>query len=388
MSRAIGKKIPMKSPLRYRGFIPAGIILVSLLGGLGPGQEAKIEQKDGLTIVHNPKQPVRRKGFPSTLTLKQDLCLGKGLRGKDDTFSQIGGVAVDIEEDIIVIDEKEIVVKVFDKTGKHIRTFGKRGQGPGEFASIARIVLKGGKDIVLLDSANDRFSYYSKEGKCLKEIKLGKNRISRVKPDSRGFIYADSTIRDGNNTIDTIMRFNTAFDIYETVAANQRTVNYRELNPVSEWYMYSVMEDDRFIWGRNTDYEFTILNRDGKPIKKIIKDHDPVKITSEEREKIIAVRFGEQGVPDFITLKFPDHYTPWFYFVCDDVGGFYVRTFEKNDQGHLKWDYFDKDGIHRLFFFLPSEEFFYYIRNNKAYTFINENEAGIPVVIRYLMEWR
>jgi len=378
----------MKNKSRYRGLIPAGIILASLLGVTASGQEAKIEQKDGLTIVRNPKQPVRKKGFPSALTLKQDLCIGKGLKGEEDMFSRIGGVAVDVDEDIIVIDEKEIVVKVFDKTGGHVRTFGKCGQGPGEFASIARILLKGGKDIVLLDSANDRFSYYSKEGECLKEIRLGKNRVTRVKPDSRGFIYADTLIRDGNGVIDTILRFNPEFENNETIAEAKRTINYRELNPVSEWYMYTVMEDDRFIWGRNTDYEFTILNREGKPVKKIIKDYNPVKITKEEREKMIAERFGEQGVPDFVTLKFPDHYTPWYYFVCDDVGGFYVRTFEKNDQGHLKWDYFDNDGIHRLFFFLPPEELFYYIRNNKAYSFINESEDGMPIVIRYIMEWQ
>jgi hypothetical protein len=378
----------MKSASKYQGLILVGIILASLLGALSSGQEAKIQQKDGLTIVHNPKQPVQEKGFPSKLSLKQDLCIGKSVEGEDYIFSQIGGVAVDVEEDIIVIDEKEIVVKIFDKTGRHIRTFGKRGQGPGEFESVARIVLKGGKDIVLLDGANGRFSYYSKKGECLKEIKLGKNRISRVKPDSRGFIYADIMIRDGNNVIDTIMRFNPEFENYETVAENKRTVNYRELNLVSEWYMYAVMEDDRFIWGRNTDYEFTILNQEAKSIKKIIKDYDPVKITKEEREKIIAQRFGERGVPDFITLKFLDHYTPWLYFICDDVGGFYVRTFEKNDQGHFKWDYFDKDGIYRLFFFLPPAELLYYIKNNKAYSFINENEDGIPIVIRYLMEWR
>jgi hypothetical protein len=150
----------MKSTSKYQGLILAGIILASLLGAPIPGQKAKIEQKDGLTIVHNPKQPVQGKGFPSKLSLKQDLCIGKSLN------------------------------------------------------------------------------------------------------------------------------------------------------------------------------------------------------------------------------------TPWLYFICDDVGGFYVQTFEKNNKGHLKWDYFDKDGVYRLFFFLPAEEFLYYIRNNKAYSFINENEDGIPIVIRYLMEWR
>ena len=378
----------MKSTSKNRQLIPVGIILASLLGAPGSAQEARIEQRDGLTIVHNPKQPVQEKGSPSTLSLKRDLRLGERREDEDYMFSRIGGVAVDVEEDIIVIDEKEIVVKVFDKAGKHIRTFGKRGQGPGEFASVARIVLKGGKEIVLLDEANGRFSYYSKEGKCLREIKLGKNQISRVKPDSRGFIYADTMIRDENNVSDIIMRFNPEFENYETVTAHEWTFNYRELNPVSVWYMYTVMEDDRFIWGRNTDYEFTILNQAGKPLKRIVKDYDPVDITKEAREKMLADMFGERGVPDFITLKFPDHYTPWFYFICDDVGGFYVRTFEKNAQGHFKWDYFDKNGIYRLFFFLPPEELFYCVRNNKAYSFINETEDGIPVVIRYLMEWR
>jgi hypothetical protein len=210
-----------------------GIILASLLGASASAQEARIEQKDGLTIVHNPKQPVRKKGVPSTLTLKQDLRIGESLKGEDYIFSQIGGVDVDVEENIIVIDEKEIVVKVFDKTGKHIRTFGKRGQGPGEFGDVARIVLKGGKDIVLLDRANDRFSYYSKEGECLREIKLGKHQVSRVKPDSRGFIYADTSIRDENHVSDIIMRFDPDFKNYETVTAHERTINYREVNPVS-----------------------------------------------------------------------------------------------------------------------------------------------------------
>jgi hypothetical protein len=378
----------MRRNLKPQRLVPAGLLLAALLGAPGSGQEAKIEKKGELTIVHNSKRPVPDKGSPSALSLKPDLRLGEKQENEDYMFSEIGGVAVDVEEDIIVIDEKEVVVKVFDKAGKHIRTFGKRGQGPGEFGSVARLFLKGGKDIVLLDRANGKFSYYSKKGECLREIKLGKNQVQRVKPDSRGFVYADTMIRDSDKARDIIMRFDPEFENYETVTSHEWLFNFRELNPLSVWYMYSAMEDDRFIWGRNSAYEFTILNPEGKPLKRIVKDYDPVKITKEGREKIIAERFGERGVPDFVTLKFPDHYTPWYYFICDEVGGFYVRTFEKNAQGHFKWDYFDKNGIYRLFFFLPPEEVLYYIRKNKAYSFFNETEDGIPVVVRYRMEWR
>ena len=378
----------MKNILRYQLSVVVCLFIFCLLGQPCFSQEAKIENTDGLTIIRNPKNPVKKDGSFVVLVLKKDLTIGESLDDEEYMFSQIGGVMVDVEEDIIVIDEKEIVVKVFDKTGKHLRTFGKRGQGPGEFASVARIVLKGGRDIVLLDRANGRFSYFSKEGECLKEILLGKHAISRVKPDSRGYIYSDTMIRDGNNVSDIIMRFDPEFNEFETIAKEERIIDYRKLNPISVWFMYAVMEDDCFIWGRNTVYEFTILDQAGKPYRKVIKDYEPVKITKEDQEKIIEERFGEIGIPDFVKISFPNHYTPWYYFICDDVGGIYVRTFEKDEQGHIMWDYFDKNGIYRLSFSLPLEEVFYCIKNNKAYSFINENEEGIPVVIRYQMEWQ
>ena len=137
-------------------------------------QEAKIEKIDGVTVIRNPKEPVKKAGAPSSLNLVKDLCIGDSPDDENYMFSQIGGVMVDVDEDIIVIDEKEVVIKVYDKNGKHLRTFGKRGGGPGEFNTARRIVLKGGKDIVVFDRGNNRLSYYSKEGQCLKEISLGK----------------------------------------------------------------------------------------------------------------------------------------------------------------------------------------------------------------------
>ncbi len=38
---------------------------------------------------------------------------------------------VDDEENIYVVDSKEACVMIFNKLGTHIRTIGKKGQGPG-----------------------------------------------------------------------------------------------------------------------------------------------------------------------------------------------------------------------------------------------------------------
>ena len=260
-----------------------------------PGQKAKIEKKDGLTLIYNPKKPVKKAGSPSTLLLNPDLRIGDKIEDENYSFSRIGGVEVDKDEDIIVIDEKEVIFKIYDKNGKYLRTFGKRGQGPCEFQNAARVVLKGGKDIVVMDRGNNRFSYYSKEGECLKEIPLGKySSTSRVKPDSKGYIYADTADFDTDKRIDKIIRFDPEFKILAVVAEAEVARKPSEFSLISEWFMFVVLENDHLVWGRNNKYEFTVLNPDGTPTKKIIKDYDPVKIT--KKMQAVLDKIQEQGV--------------------------------------------------------------------------------------------
>ena len=353
------------------------------------GQQVEIEKKDGVTIVHNPKEPVKRPGAPTSLDLIQDLCIGNSPDDENYMFSQIGGVMVDVDEDIIVMDEKEVVIKVYDKKGKHLRTFGKRGGGPGEFNTARRIVLKGGRDIVVLDRGNNRLSYYSKNGKCLEEISLGKySSISRARADSRGYIYADTMTLEGDTGIYEIVKFDPELNRVDTIAKVEQIRKPLELNPVPEWFMYMVLENDRFIWGWNAKYELTINNPEGTAVRKIVKDYEPVKITKKEQEKIMEESFGDMEIPDTIKIVFPKSYPPFYYFICDDIGRVYVRTQRENDRGDLKWDVFDEEGIYILSFYLPPGELLYCIRNDYAYTFINEPEDGIPVVLRYRMDWR
>jgi hypothetical protein len=61
-------------------------------------QKIKIENKDGVTIVHNPKEPVKKPGSPSSLDLIQDLCIGNSADDENYMFSRIGGVMVDVDE--------------------------------------------------------------------------------------------------------------------------------------------------------------------------------------------------------------------------------------------------------------------------------------------------
>jgi hypothetical protein len=240
----------------------------------------KIEKKDGGTTVKNPKNPLKVPGGPLALVLEEDLRIGVESGDEDYMFASIRSVQVDNEEDIIVLDWKYNVIKVFDKTGKHIRTFGKHGQGPGEIQSPSRMYLKGGKDIGILDNANNRFSYFSKDGKCLKELALVKYRPSWVMPDSKGYSYGDTFYFEKKIKF-VLYKYDQELNPVKTITEFERNASPGSSNPFMERLVYQVTADDHFIWANNYEYLFHILDPSGNEIKIVSKDVDPTKISEK-----------------------------------------------------------------------------------------------------------
>lgn len=52
------------------------------------------------------------------------------------TFGRVGPVAIGPEEQILVADLMVPTIRVFDAAGQYLRSFGRAGQGPGEFVSV------------------------------------------------------------------------------------------------------------------------------------------------------------------------------------------------------------------------------------------------------------
>lgn len=62
------------------------------------------------------------------------LRLGGGADGEATEFTQIGDAVIGQDGVISVLNIGTAELRVFDKGGKHLRTVGRRGQGPGEFS--------------------------------------------------------------------------------------------------------------------------------------------------------------------------------------------------------------------------------------------------------------
>ena len=353
----------------------------------GCSPKAKIEKKDGVIIVKNPRKPVKVPGEPTALSLEEDLRLGTSEGEEKYMFANLRSVQVDNDENIYVLDAEYLKVRVYDKNGKHIRSFGEQGQGPGEFGWPSRMIITTDEKLAILDSRNSRFSYYSKAGECLREIILGRQgAVIRAWPDSQGNIYGDIFEFTGNSSKMILTKFDADFVPIAKIAEMERETKIGERNPILYRIVYNVLIDDRVIWADNREYCIHVVSSSGNLIKKIYKDYNPATVTASDKERITK-EYTAGDRPSRLNLVFPKKYPPIFTLIGDSDEKLFIRTYERNKDGLFKWDVFDEEGRYVLSFFHPEEDILFTLRKGKVYSLNVDNEEGIPHIRRYKMVW-
>jgi hypothetical protein len=327
-----------------------------------------------IPVVYNQKNPEPPPGVPSKISLEEELCLRYEKRKKGHFPSSVGDAAVDDEGNIFVFDNKEKKVKVFDKNGQLIRTFGEFEKGKTFIQIVGEktVMLYGGK----------RMHFYTTEGQYLKEISTEEYyRVLGPLIDSKGNIIAQFiNLKRRPRLEDTerphvfgLRKMDPNFNPLVTIAAFEWTQSTYKMVPGVgwPWLTYKVRKDDSIVWGIryvNTDYELYISNPEGKEIKKIVKEYEPEKITKEDKK-------GRPG-------DWPEYFPPFRWIACDEENEIYVQTYEKDENGYVFCDVFDPEGRYIAKFSLPREERIIEIKKNYIYTFYDEYKE-IPYVKRY-----
>jgi hypothetical protein len=348
----------------------------------------KIITENGIPVIYNPKQTVPAKGTPNRLIPRQDLIIGKSNGNENYIFSDLRSIQVDIEGNIFALDSKEGKIKEFDKYGKHLRTFGKKGPGPGEWQAPSRMHLTPDGKLAILDNGNNRIAFYSLQGECLSEISTARWNFLQMRIDSRSHIYADNLAFDYKGVSQKLLNFDSGLNLLATIAENQSDMKLPRINIMTDRFVYDIIRGDQLAWAYTTRYEIQIMNLDGKMIRKIVKDYEPITITERDKREIIEERYGEAGPPQGIILEFPPHFYPIYSIVVDEKGQFYVRTHEKDSKGNYSIDVFNNEGIYSAKFSLPAADILSTVRQDKLYCLVEENEEGIPQVKRYKLERR
>ena len=86
--------------------------------------------------------------------------------GSPDEFGRVSAVAIDPDGAVLVADAANLEVRVFGLDGAHQRTFGREGEGPGEFEGLYSLAWVGDR-LLTLDPHLGRIGEFSAEGEWL-----------------------------------------------------------------------------------------------------------------------------------------------------------------------------------------------------------------------------
>jgi hypothetical protein len=357
-------------------FLSAFILLVSF-GGQKAEWKGKIEVKNGVKVVKNPKKPMYGE---DVFIIEEELSFGDNEEDENYMFSEISHITVDNDGRIYILDRRESHVKLFDQEGKYVRTIGRKGQGPGELNDPIFVYFPRNE---LLVTQFERLSFFSPEGEFLRSILMKKESPTRARCDSHGNIIGTDTVFDFENPYTFYHVLKTYDSEIEPIKELVRIKVHRKRGVVTRFgpniYM-TVDDEDNIIFGYSKDYELQIFNPEGDLIKKIMREYDPAEVTEEEKEE------STQGRLSITKFQIPKYHPAFVRFVHDEAGRLYVQSYEKGEGFNVYYhDVFDRDGRYIAKIQLKRAPVIF--RDGKLYS-LEEDEDGYQYVKRYKVTWK
>lgn len=135
--------------------------------------------------------------FPRSMYMqKKKMSLRIGVRGTEPgCFTWPRGVAVGLDNSIVVADSSNHRVQVFDSNGKFLQEFGSYGSGEGEFDCLAGVAVNRIGQYIVSDRYNHRIQVFDPSGRFLRAFGCEGRTDGRfsypwgITTDSLGFIY-------------------------------------------------------------------------------------------------------------------------------------------------------------------------------------------------------
>ena len=145
------------------------VILLFLISS--PSFPQKIETEDGIRLVHNENSG--KWGKQPKISLEYVKNIGD-LESEDENvlFYMPSDIAIDKEGNVYVLDSGNHRIQKFDPDGNFLASFGRKGQGPGDFQYPQSIDIDPDRKLYVSDSGNQKIQIIKPDGSLAEEIKM------------------------------------------------------------------------------------------------------------------------------------------------------------------------------------------------------------------------
>ena len=366
--------------------IGLGLLLIFCISGQMMAQ--KVKTVDGVEVVENPEKPKTPKGIPTKVILKEDFKIGDS-EAEEEMIAQVTFFVVDENGSIYALDWKANNIKVFDKSGKFVRTIAKQGQGPGEINFPSGLLITSKNELLVEDAGNRRLAYFTLEGEFLRNVSVAdKTSLTNLVMDNKGnYLGRQFIVEEGTMSFE-IRKFdkdlNSLFTI-EKIPFNLRDPLKDKINVFDFVQIYLFDSKGQIYYGNPKEYEIQIFSPEGKLKRKITKKFKSENITEKDIEEILD-RIPDTGFGVRERMDFPKEFPAYEAFTMDEEERLIVRSYKKADEeDHVYLDVFDAEGKYIARF--PSKVNPRLWKNGKMYA-IEETDEGFQVIKRYSYSWQ
>ncbi len=274
---------------------------------------------------------------------------------------------------IVVANTGSDELRVFDASGTHVATWGRRGEGPGEFVALTQVHRWRGDSLLALYSRIRHLSVLDSEGNVGRAFTLLRGesffRVEAVLPV--GAILSSDLLPRGNRS----GGLSRPDETYRVRDAEGDMLSLLGSLPGTEWFSawsgssgWSVEiphahRISTFAWGDlvaiapNDTYEIRVFGLDGTLRRIVRRDHELVASTEAhidaEIEYRVARRPEEERAErrrelreDFQQIPLPETFPAFAEATADLVGHLWVKEYEIPGEGGAGpvWTVFDPEG--------------------------------------------
>jgi hypothetical protein len=334
-------------------FFSASIMLVSC-GEQKAGWKGTIEEENGVTVVKNSIEPLHEN--QGGLTLKEEYIIDL----ERDDLAEIGitdirGFDVDSEGNIYFwcFGSSENFIFKFDANGNFAASYGRKGQGPGEFSIPVYLRINERDEILVSDLAKKKLVVMNNQGDFLEELQIAPSHFMVTLLDNNNLLAKKQIFKLDEGIVEMpIVICNSNLEDITMLHQGQRVPNGTDVkeadvfNTSVNTNAWSISKGQIYIGNKENGYEFLIFDFNGGLKRKIRKEYSSVKISRQIKQKLRDVALERLGTKTSEKLYFPDSMPPFQFFFTDDEGRLYVMTWEKGEGPRdFLFDIFNSDGL-------------------------------------------
>jgi hypothetical protein len=358
--------------------LPLVVLLVSACGGEGEaaGSTVTVTDSAGIQIVESDR-PAWSAGEEWRVSTDPILEIGMAEGPEDYLLSRVRAARRLADGSIAVANSQSAEIRIFAADGRHMRTIGRQGGGPGEFENLFWMHTVRGDSILAYDHIARRLSVFSPDGRFVGANTIGGGEqeslprligtfedgsLAAVLVDFRGFTRPTGEV---GRMPELYVRFAGTGEFLDTLSSLPGGETYMESSrtsggmemvairpPIFGHVTVSALVNDRLVLGSNDSYELQVAGPDGTLERLIRRRVQPRPVTEQlleaaRREEVASAATEEQARRREEALRSAPHSsTVPFYesLMGDDEGNLWVQEFTVPGEDPPGWAIYGPEG--------------------------------------------